>query len=56
MPEEARLQARKLARLNPHTGKRRSLRQIAAELANKGHLGPSGAPYGAESIRRMLAR
>jgi DNA invertase Pin-like site-specific DNA recombinase len=56
VPEDVIHGARKLARLNPHTGKRRSLRQIAAALAEQGHTGPSGSAYGAESIRRMLVR
>jgi hypothetical protein len=32
-------EARRLARKSPKTGKRRSLRSIAAELATTGHLG-----------------
>jgi hypothetical protein len=32
----------------------RSLRQVAAELAALGHLGPVGKPYGAGSIAAML--
>ena len=47
--------ARRLARKNPKTGKRRSLRAIAGELAVLGHVGPSGSPYHAGSIRHMLA-
>jgi hypothetical protein len=43
-----------LARRSPKTGKRRSLRAIAAELAVLGHVGPSGAPYQAGSVRHML--
>jgi hypothetical protein len=43
-----------LARRNPKTGKTRSLRAIAAELAMLGHLGPTGQPYHAGSIRHML--
>ncbi|HQS14386.1 recombinase family protein [Reyranella sp.] len=48
-------EARRLARRSPVTGKRRSLRTIAAELAAMGHLGVSGGPYSASSIRHMLA-
>jgi DNA invertase Pin-like site-specific DNA recombinase len=48
-------QARRLARRNPASGKRRSLRAIAQELAALGHLGPSGTPYHAGSIRHMLS-
>jgi DNA invertase Pin-like site-specific DNA recombinase len=47
-------EARRLARKSPKTGKRRSLRSIAAELAVLGHVGPSGAAYHAGSIRHML--
>jgi hypothetical protein len=32
-----------------------SLRTIATELATLGHVGPSGLPYHAGSIRHMLA-
>jgi DNA invertase Pin-like site-specific DNA recombinase len=46
--------ARRLARRSPKTGKGRSLRAIAAELAALGHLAPSGQPYHAGSIRHML--
>ncbi len=49
-------EARRLARRNPKTGRVRSLRRIAKELADLGHLGPSGNEYGAESVKRMLAR
>lgn len=56
VPAEVVAEARRLYRRNPKTGERRSLRAIAAELARLGHLGPSGAPYHAGSIRQMLAR
>ena len=46
--------ARKLARVSPKTGKRRSLRTIATELAAAGHTQPSGRPYLAFSVQRML--
>ena len=55
VPEGVVAEARRLARKSPKTGKRRSLRAIAAELAALGHVGPSGQPYHAGSIRRMLA-
>ncbi len=55
VPPETIATARRLARSSPKTGKRRSLRTIAAELAAAGHVGPSGAPYHAGSIRHMLA-
>ena len=56
VPEAVVREARRLARKNPRTGEVRSLRQIAAGLAKLGHVGPSGKPYGAESIKLMLAR
>jgi DNA invertase Pin-like site-specific DNA recombinase len=38
------------------TGRRpdRSLREIAAELASQGHVGPRGTPFTASSIKQML--
>jgi DNA invertase Pin-like site-specific DNA recombinase len=48
--------ARRLARANPRTHERRSLRQIAEELARLGHLGPAGKPYFPASVARMLRR
>jgi DNA invertase Pin-like site-specific DNA recombinase len=45
--------AKKLHRY-PVNGKRRSLREVSAELANQGHLTSTGKPYGAEAINRML--
>lgn len=33
-----------------------SLRAVSAALAARGFLAPSGKPYGAESVRRMLAK
>jgi hypothetical protein len=32
------------------------LRKIAAELARLGHPAPSGKPYGAMSVKRMLEK
>lgn len=55
VPDAVIGEARRLARRNPKTGKARSLRAIAAELATLGHLSPSGQPYHAASIRHMLA-
>lgn len=54
VPAKTVAKAKKLARRRPKGG-RRSLRQIAQELASQGHLGSSGGPYGAESIKRMIA-
>jgi len=47
-------EARRLYRKNPRTGKRRSLRAIAKELAELGHLSVSSKPYGAESVKQMV--
>jgi DNA invertase Pin-like site-specific DNA recombinase len=55
VPEAVVVEARRLARKSPKTGKRRSLRSISAELAALGHVGPSGAAYHAGSVRHMLA-
>lgn len=55
VPAAVITEARKLARRSPKTGKRRSLRDIAAELAAMGHHGASGGHYTASSVRHMLA-
>jgi DNA invertase Pin-like site-specific DNA recombinase len=55
VPAEVVAEARRLARKNPKTGTKRSLRRIADELAKLGHVGPSGAPYFPGSIAHMLA-
>lgn len=55
VPQAVVATARRLARKSPKTGERRSLRAIAAELAALGHVGPSGAPYHAGSVRHMLS-
>jgi len=47
-------EAKRLYRKSPRTGKRRSLRTIAKELAVLGYLTLRGKPYGAESIKRMV--
>jgi DNA invertase Pin-like site-specific DNA recombinase len=47
-------EVRRLRRRNPKTGKRMSLRSIAAVLAARGLLNGSGRPFGSESIRSML--
>ena len=54
VPREALAEAKRLARRSPKTGKTRSLREIAAELAAMGHCGVSGGPYTASSVRHML--
>jgi DNA invertase Pin-like site-specific DNA recombinase len=53
-PEAVAL-AKRLHRRSPKTGKRRSLRTIAAELAAAGHVNTKGKPFGPESVRAMLA-
>lgn len=55
VPEVVVKEAKRLYRKNPRTGKRRSLRAIAKELAGLGHHAASGKQYGAESIKRMVA-
>lgn len=55
VPAEVVALARRLNRKNPRTGERPSLRAIANRLAEAGFTAPSGAPYGAESVKRMLA-
>jgi DNA invertase Pin-like site-specific DNA recombinase len=54
VPGEVVREARRLARKSPKTGKTRSLRQVAAQLAVAGYVGPSGNPYHAGSVRHML--
>jgi hypothetical protein len=36
------------------SGKQRSLREISAELAKRGHVNSAGRPFAAMSIRNML--
>ncbi len=45
--------AKKLHRY-PINGRRRSLRDISAEVASLGHLSQSGKPYTAQSIKNMI--
>jgi DNA invertase Pin-like site-specific DNA recombinase len=45
--------ARRLHRY-PRNGARRSLRQVAAELASAGFVGRSGRPFAPMSIKRMI--
>jgi DNA invertase Pin-like site-specific DNA recombinase len=56
VPEKVVREAKRLHRKNPRSGKRRSLRSVASELAKLGVYGPSGKPYGPQSIKRMVAR
>jgi len=55
-PMDALTMARRLRRANPKSGERRSLRDIAAQLAKAGHLSSTGQPYSAKSVRAMLAQ
>lgn len=54
-PELVR-EARRLARKSPLTGKVRSLREIAAELAGLGYTNKLGKPLAATQVRRLLDR
>jgi hypothetical protein len=47
--------AKRLRRASSKTGRRRSLREIAAELARVGHLNERGQPYAAQSIKMLLS-
>ena len=49
-------QAKRLRRKNPKTGKRRSLRKIAAELASMGYTRPDGSHYSAVTISNVTER
>jgi DNA invertase Pin-like site-specific DNA recombinase len=49
-------EARRLARRNPKTGKVRSLRQIAVELAALGYPASSGKPLSHSVVREILMR
>ena len=56
VPAEVVREARRLRRKNPRTGKILSLRKVASKLAGMGYFAPSGKPYGAESVKRMVGR
>jgi len=45
---------KRLHRASPETGKRRSLREIAAELTKAGYLNEKGRPYAPQSIKVMI--
>jgi DNA invertase Pin-like site-specific DNA recombinase len=55
VPAEAKALAKRLYRNSPKTGKRPSLRAISHALTAHGFQGPSGRPYGAESVKRMVS-
>src|SRR4026209_1653714 len=48
--------AKRLRRRNPKTGERKSLRSIAAQLAQLGYVNVNGHPSAAESIQAMIRR
>ena len=48
--------ARRLARKNPRTGRRRSLREISTELHQLGHANGKGTPLAARQVQRLLLR
>jgi hypothetical protein len=54
VPAEAKALAKRLYRKSSKTGKRPSLRAIAQALTAHGFQAPSGRPYGAESVKRMV--
>lgn len=48
--------AKRLRRASPKTGDRLSYRDIAARLADAGHLNERGQPYNPKSVRAMVGR
>jgi DNA invertase Pin-like site-specific DNA recombinase len=52
-PELVR-EAKRLYRRNPKTGKRRSLRKVAAELATTGYCRDGGLPFNAMTVNNMV--
>lgn len=53
-PELVR-EAKRLARRSPKTGEKRSLREIAAELAAAGYTTAAGKPFSASQVQRLIA-
>jgi DNA invertase Pin-like site-specific DNA recombinase len=49
-------EAKRLRRRSPKTGKRQSYRDIAQELARRGHLNSRGREFSASSVRSMLGQ
>jgi len=47
-------EAKRLARKSPKTGNARSLREIAAALADAGHVTSTGKPFSAGQVKRLL--
>ena len=54
IPELVR-EAKRLRRASPKTGKRRTLAEIAAELARLGHVTSTGRPFAVNQVVRLLA-
>lgn len=52
-PELVR-EAKRLARKNPKTGEKRSLREIAAELERLGFVNSKGKPLAANQVARLI--
>jgi len=48
-------EAKRLGRKNPKTGRRRSLRDIAKQLADAGYSRDNGQPYNAQTVKNVLA-
>ena len=48
-------EAKRLRRKNPTTGKRRSLRKIADELAAAGYTRSDGQPFNPQTIKNIIA-
>lgn len=46
--------AKRLYRASPKTGERRSLRQVAQDLAARGYLNAEGRPFNPKSVRAMV--
>lgn len=51
---EVILEAKRLARKSPKTGKARSLREIATELASLGYVTAKGQPFSASQVQRLV--
>jgi len=47
-------EAKRLHRRSPKTGERRSLREIAAELARQGYVSASGRPFSTSVVKRLV--
>jgi DNA invertase Pin-like site-specific DNA recombinase len=48
-------EAKRLRRASPKTGKRRTLAEVAAELARLGHVSSTGKPFAVNQVVRLLA-